>query len=64
MALRTQCETCLYFVSSNQLCGCHHLPVLLYLCAAHLCHIPQGFLWVCTKTHKIYTILYSCTQDS
>lgn len=43
----------------NQLCGCHHLPVLLHLCAAHLCHIPQRLLWVCTENHTKHTILYS-----
>lgn len=43
------------FCFLNQLCGCHHLPVLLRLCAAHLCHIPQRLLRVSTNNHTQYT---------
>lgn len=56
MGLFTQCVKPVFILSFlNQLCGCHHIPVLLHLCPAHLCHIPQGLLWVCTKNHTKYT---------
>lgn len=38
----------------KQLCGRHHLPVLLCLRAAHLRHIPQRLLWVRSRTKQIY----------
>lgn len=42
-----------FILSFLQLCWCHHLPVFLHFCSTHLCHIPQGLLWVCINNHKI-----------